>query len=348
MDSTPSGPQANTNQGNSADVKAPMDRPRANTDQGSAEMKTLEEALSGLVGEGPSDWRTKMASFDALRGVEPSPYTMPRPADLKGKIEFLSDTPPPGRRASRGLTLLSIVGFIGVGCILAWQFYDEAAKETLASWASQLGWVQPLSGRKPPPGAGLKIAERPNSRALQEPAPDLPQAASAAQTAPDIGAPPAPAASSPEVQQALKVMALNLADLRQTVNRLEVIARDLADLRQTVSQMVVGQEQMTRDIATLQAAERDLRSMISAPKPAAAPARRPVQKPRPQAKPQISAVPPPPPKPPPQATPQILTAPSPTPSSVESAPPPPVRTGFPIQDANDDAWREWSRSHQRQ
>jgi hypothetical protein len=82
--------------------------------------------------------------------------------------------------------------------------------------------VHPLSGRKPPPGAELKIAERPDPRALQEPAPDLPQAASAAQTALDIGAPPAPAASSPEVQQALEVMARELADLRQTVNQLVV------------------------------------------------------------------------------------------------------------------------------
>jgi pyruvate/2-oxoglutarate dehydrogenase complex dihydrolipoamide acyltransferase (E2) component len=244
MDSTPSGPEANTDQ-SSADVKAPMNRPRANTDQGSAEMKALEEALSSVVGKGLSDWRTKMASSDALGAVEPSPYTTPRPADLKGKIGLLSGTPPPGRRGSRGLTLLSIVGFISVGCILAWQFYDESAKETLASWASQLGWVQPLSGRKPP-GAGLKTAERPDPRALQEPTPDLPQAASAAQTAPDIGAPPTPAAWSPEVQRALEVMALDLADLRQTVNRLEVMARDLADLRQTVNRLAVGQEQMAR------------------------------------------------------------------------------------------------------
>src|SRR5262249_45527064 len=184
VDSTLGGAQANTERGSSADVKAPMDRPQANKDQGSAEMMALEEALSSIVGEGASDWRTKMASSDALRAVEPSP-TMFRPADLNRKTGFQSDTPPPGNRASRGLSLFTIVGFIGVGCILAWQFYDESTKETLASWASQLGWVQPLSGRKPPPGAGLKIAERPNSRALQEPAPDLPQAASIAQTAPD-------------------------------------------------------------------------------------------------------------------------------------------------------------------
>ena len=333
--STPSGPQANTDQGSSADVKAPMDRPQANTDQRSAEMMALEDALSSIVGEGPSDWRNRMASSDALRAVEPSPYTTPRPADLKGKIGVLSDTPPPGRRASRGLTLLSIVGFIGVGCILAWQFYDESTKETLANWASQLGWVQPLSGRKPPPAAGLKIAERPNSRALQEPAPDLPQAASTAQTALDIGAPPAPAASSPEVQQALELMA-----------EVQQMARDLADLRQTVNQLVVGQEQMARDIATLQAAEKDSRPRISGP--AAAPARSPAPKPPPQATPQILAAPSPPPRPPPQAKPQILAVPPPLPpSSVQSASPPPVRTGFPIADAVDDAWKEWSRSRAR-
>src|SRR5262249_47117651 len=138
-----------------------------------------------------------------LRAVEPPPYTTPRPADLKGKIGVLSDTPPPGRRFSRALTRFLVVAFIGVGCTLAWRSYGETAKQKLATFASQLGWVQPLSGRKPPPGAGLKISERPSSRALQEPAPDLPQAASAAQTAPDIGAPPAPAASPPEVQQVL-------------------------------------------------------------------------------------------------------------------------------------------------
>src|SRR5262245_16662686 len=104
MDSTSSGPQANTDQGSSADVKAPMDRPQANTDQRSADMQALEEALSSIVGEGPSDWRTRMASSDALRAVEPPPYTTPRPADLKGKIGVLSDTPPPGRRFSRALT----------------------------------------------------------------------------------------------------------------------------------------------------------------------------------------------------------------------------------------------------
>jgi hypothetical protein len=329
-------------------------------------VNALEEALFRLGQEGTasaSDRRTEMATSDAqqmaladlrqtvnrlavgqqqmtrdiasLQAAKPSLHTTLPPADVKRRIGFLSDTPPPGRRASRAPTRFLIVGFIGVGGILAWLFYDEAAKQTLAGWASQLGWELSL-GRKPPPGAGLRIAERPRSRALQESAPDLPQAASAAQTALDIGAPTAAAAPSPEVQQALEVMARDLADLRQTVNQLEVMARDLADLRQTVNQLGVGQEQMARDIATLQAAEKDSRPRISAPKPAVAPARSPAPKPPPQATP--AAVPPSPPKPPPQATPQISAVPPPPmPSSGQSQ----------ISDAIDEAWRSWSRSRAR-
>jgi tRNA threonylcarbamoyladenosine modification (KEOPS) complex Pcc1 subunit len=309
-------------------------------------VKTLEEALSKLGQEGTasaSDRRTEMASSDAqqplevmardladmrqtvnrlavgqqqmtrgmasLQAAKPSLHTTLPPADLKRMIGFLSDTPPPGRRASRAFTRFLIVGFIGVGGILAWQFYDEAAKQTLASWASQFGWELSLSGRKPPPGAGLKIAERPSSRALQEPAPDLPQAASAAQTAPDIGAPTAPTTPSPDAQQPLEVMARDLADLRQTVNQLEVMARDLADMRQTVNRLAVGQQQMTHDIASLQAGEKDIRHRISAPppKPAAASA----SKPSPQAASRTLAAPPPPalpPTPPPvEPAPQIPT-----------------------------------------
>ena len=325
-----------------------MDRPQANTDQRSADLKALEEALSGLVGEGPSDWRTKMASSDALRPVEPSPYTTPRPVDLKGKIGVLSDTPPPGRRFLRALTRFLVVAFIGVGCTLAWQSYGETAKQKLATFAPQLGWVLSLAGLKPSPGAEL-VAERPSAHAVQESELDLPQAATAAQTAPNTGAPTAPAARAPEVQQQLEAMARDLAILRQSVDQLalgqermardlaslqaaekDVMARDLADLRQTVNQLMVSQEQMARDIATLQATEKDSRPKVSASKPAAAPARSPAPKPRLQATPQILAVPPPP-----------------TPSSVQSASPPPVQTGFPIQDARDDAWREWSRSRAR-
>ena len=84
-----------------------------------------------------------------------------------------------------------------------------------------------------------------------------PQAAPVAQTAPDIAARAAPAAPSPDLQQ-LKEMSRDLAAVRQSVDQL-------------AAQFAAGQQQMADDIAKLQAE-------ISAPppRPAAAPARKPV------------------------------------------------------------------------
>jgi hypothetical protein len=91
-----------------------------------------------------------------------------------------------------------------------------------------------------------------------------PQAAPVAQTAPDMIAPAAPAAPSPDRQQ-LNAMSLGLAVVRQSVDQL-------------AAQLAAGQEQMTREITKLRAAEQDILDKISAPppRPAAAPARKPV------------------------------------------------------------------------
>jgi hypothetical protein len=84
-----------------------------------------------------------------------------------------------------------------------------------------------------------------------------PDATPVAQTAPDIVARAASAAPSPDLQQ-LKEMSLGLAAVRQSVDRL-------------AAQLAAGQQQMAGEIAKLQAE-------ISAPppRPAAAPARKPV------------------------------------------------------------------------
>jgi hypothetical protein len=84
-----------------------------------------------------------------------------------------------------------------------------------------------------------------------------PQAAPLAQTVPDMVAPAAAATPSPDLQQ-LKAMSLDLAAVRQSVDQL-------------AAQLAAGQQQMAGDIAKLQAE-------ISAPppRPAAAPARKPV------------------------------------------------------------------------
>jgi hypothetical protein len=88
------------------------------------------------------------------------------------------------------------------------------------------------------------------------------QASPIAQTAPDIIASAEPAAPSPE----LRAMSLGLAAVRQSIDQL-------------VAQFAAGQEQMTRDITKLEAAEQEILHKISAPppRPAEAPARKPVQ-----------------------------------------------------------------------
>jgi hypothetical protein len=83
-----------------------------------------------------------------------------------------------------------------------------------------------------------------------------PQTAPVAQIAPDMISPGAPAA-------------------QQQLNALSI---DVVGLRQSVDQLAAGQEQLTRSITKLQAAELDILDKISAPppRPAGAPARAPV------------------------------------------------------------------------
>jgi hypothetical protein len=97
-------------------------RPQANKDQGSADVKALEEALSRLVRE------------DTASASE--------------------------RRAQ-----------------LAWQSYGETAKQKLAIFAPQLGWVLSLAGLKSLPAE--LIAEQPSAAAVQESEPDLSASCSA-------------------------------------------------------------------------------------------------------------------------------------------------------------------------
>ena len=86
----------------------------------------------------------------------------------------------------------------------------------------------------------------------------------AAESTPEITAPTAPATGldSPELRSIL----VNLAAVRQSVNELAV-------------QFAASQQQMANDIAKLNAAEQDIFDKISSappPRPAAAPARKPV------------------------------------------------------------------------
>src|SRR6266571_9427135 len=158
------------------------------------------------------------SEFSAGRwATEPLVDATLRPADLKND-RSPSKRPSLGKRASRALSRFLIMFCMGIATTLAWQSYGDAAREMIASSSPQLGWLAP-------------------------------QAAPVAQTAPNMIAPAAPAAPSPDRQQ-LNAMSLSLAALRQSVD-----------------QLAAGQEQMTRDITKLRAAEQDILDKITAPPP---------------------------------------------------------------------------------
>jgi len=152
------------------------------------------------------------------------------------------------RRAIRSLARFCIAVLIGVGATLAWQSYGDEAREMLSSQVPSLRWLSVSTTTLPPNGQG-------------SPQNAAPQSAPAAA--------PAAAASAPELRQ------------------LEPMARDLAAMRRSVEQLFVQQEQMAQNIATLQAAEEDIRKKVSS---------------RPLAQ-TISDQPPKPPKPPAHSSP---------------------------------------------
>ena len=129
-----------------------------------------------------------------------------------------------------------IIFCIGVGATLAWQSYGDVARDMIANASPQLGWLAP-------------------------------QTAAFAETAPDMVAPTAPAAAPSSDVQQLKAMSLGLLAVQRSMDQL-------------AAQVAAGQQQMAGDIAKLQAADQDILNKISgsapAPRPAAAPARKPV------------------------------------------------------------------------
>ena len=109
-----------------------------------------------------------------------------------------------------------------------------------------------------------------------------PSAATTALATPTASAPLASAAPAapPADQQQLNALSLNVAAVRQSVEQL-------------VTQVAVSQQQMSGDIARLQASEQDILNRISAPPPRPAP----VAARKPTAPPVAVAAPPPQPAP---------------------------------------------------
>jgi hypothetical protein len=149
------------------------------------------------------------------------------------------------RRASRAFVRYLVAICVGVAGTLAWQSYGEAAKQTIATRAPELGWspeVRQMIASWTKPLAG------PENTAARPAASESRQAAPVANTVPGTVAPNAPAPSF-DPEQA-KQMAQSLDALLQAVERL-----------------AATQGQMTREMTRLQAADLEILAKIPAPPP---------------------------------------------------------------------------------
>jgi hypothetical protein len=214
----------------------------------------VDEELSNLLQEAArrSSNPQTCTGFDFSAGV-PVP-----PVDTTFRPAAINDVKVPGERRSigksalRSLTALLLAACIGVVAI-ACQSSGNVAKQIIAKWAPKFILTSLLPALEKP-----GLPDQPSLPTVQASAAKAapPQPAPLAQTAPE-GVPANAAAQPPESARLLHSMALDLATARQEIEQLKA-------------------KQMSRDIA--KASKQNLRPKISAPppRPAAAPARKPM------------------------------------------------------------------------
>ena len=162
------------------------------------------------------------------------------------KVNHMVGTKPSiARRLLRTLIGFFIAASIGVGATLAWQRYGDETDKVIKNWAvASLHWASSFSTAKSPPNVDA-AAEQSMSDSAQVSAQEtaLAQAAPVPQTGPSPKSVPI---SSEVVQQ------------------LETTARNLAALQQSIAELAAKQEEMSSNIAKLQAADRENRQKIAA------------------------------------------------------------------------------------
>ncbi len=249
---------------------------------------SASEAEAGRQSREASDRRAGAAAADTdyfagLQAVDPSLHVSERVSGFRND-PFVGVRPPIGSRMLRAVIRFCVVFLIGVGATLAWQSRgDEAvemAKTAAVSWAPN--WVPPAWFSSPSATSSVSTTKPPAIAPITGQAGPLPQPPPPAQ-------PPAPAAAAapPEVAQQMQSM-----------------VRDVAMVRHSLEQLAARQEEMAQIIATLQAAEQDIRQKMAAlPRPAPVPRRKPPPPAAPSAGAQPSATssPSPPPAAPPSA-----------------------------------------------
>jgi hypothetical protein len=229
------------------------------------------------IGQGPVE-------TTAFRQVDPKDGSLSR------------NRPPLGRRAARSPARFMISVFMGVAATLGWQSYGGATKQMIADCARQLGWLSSSPALNLPPSPDVAV-EQPSPPAVltgvnpveedNSPGSLRPRIAGELNAREQVSTPEkAPGQAETVAPSAPPPPSLEL-------QQLESIVHDLGAVRQNVEQLAARQEQMARDIAKLQSAQRDARRRASAPSPRlAAPPRKPVPAPQPPAQSLAAPLPP--------------------------------------------------------
>ena len=146
------------------------------------------------------------------------------PADLSAQIPREQQSL--GRRST--LARVAIAACLGASAIWAWSSYGSPARDMITTWVPQLGWIsaRPAADHAPQ---------------TSNPTPEQVAAAGAVET------------SAPPAAQAASIAQPAMNEPASDRQQLETMAHDLAALRQTVEQLAAGQEQLTREIAKLNA-----------------------------------------------------------------------------------------------
>ncbi|MEA2909255.1 MAG: hypothetical protein QOJ15_1336, partial [Bradyrhizobium sp.] len=201
------------------------------------------------------DTQTRIGSDFSAGPPIPPVDMMFRPAAVNN-VQVPGDRPSIGRRAVRAFSGFLLTACIG-GAGVAWQFYGDATKRIIASWAPQ----HVLTSWLPLEKLGLSAQPAPPAVQAADANAAPPRPAAPAQTAPE-GVAPTAAALSPESAQLLQSMVRDVASVGQEIEQIKA----------SIEQIKASQQQMSRDVA--KPSEQNRRPRISAPPPrsAAAPA----------------------------------------------------------------------------
>jgi hypothetical protein len=152
-----------------------------------------------------------------------------------------------GRHVLRTVIGFCIAASIGVGATVAWQPHDDGASRIIADWA-----VTSLSSLSS--ALTAKSASHVDVAAERTLPTDV--RASANETAP---LQPAPYPQAPS----LPALAAPSAEL---VEQVQTVARNLDALRRNVAELAAKQEKMSLNIAKLEAADKEIRQKLAAPR----------------------------------------------------------------------------------